>query len=104
MAETAKPERDIADELNHPQRSEEFEVVLIKRGKNPSFAETADFNRIRVTARDPLAAQLSAESDAAQKKFGAVVMHVTKPGMMTDPEIMARQREMNGPATDKSKI
>jgi hypothetical protein len=82
-------------------RKEMFEVVCCKEGVNTLEAKPEDFKRIAVEAADPLAAQLSDSVREAAK--GYQIMFAAKPGIMTDPEVSARVRQMS-PSFDRSKM
>lgn len=72
-------------------RNEYFEVVLVKPGKNALEAAPEDFERLGVTAKDPLSAQM-ADEVRAKAAEGYAVLFAAKPGVLTDPEIHARSR------------
>lgn len=86
---------------SYPKHVEQFEVVLLKDGASEFTAKADDFKRVAVDAIDPLAAMLS-EQVGATKGFHA--LSATKPGVLTDPEVNARRRDLEGPAVDRSKI
>lgn len=88
-------------QINPPQRTEAFDVVLIKNGVAPHTAKSADFKRVRVTGTDTIDA-LTSEIVGAEKDYRP--LFATPPGAITEPEAMARSRELEGPATDRSKI
>lgn len=85
---------------NYPKHLEDFEVVLIKDGVSDLSAKPDDFARVAVQAENPIAAQMRDEA----KKKGFRVLFAAKPGVMTDPEIQARRRAMEGPPIDRSKL
>jgi len=84
------------------RRKEAFEVLLVKPGKNVVSAAMDDFERIPVTAADPLAAQLDA-AVMAKRQEGYTFLFVAQPGVMTDPEIQARARA-HAVAFDRTKV
>lgn len=86
---------------NWPKHMEDFEIVLLKDGVNPLSAKTTDFKRIKVTAPDPLSAQMS---DAVMAEKGYKALFAAKPGVMTDPELQARHRELDASTIDRTKI
>jgi hypothetical protein len=86
---------------NFPEHNELFDVVLIKADVNDLAAKPGDFKRVTVEASDPSAAQYHADVRALT---GYRVMFAVPPGVSTEPEIMARRREMEGPTVDRSKI
>ena len=88
-------------EPNYPKHNEQFEVVLIQDGVHEFNATPKNIKRIAVEASDPLAAMLS---DETQKEKGWRPLCATKPGVMTTPEIMARQRAFEGGVTDPTKV
>jgi hypothetical protein len=82
------------------ERKESFDVVLLKEGVNPMEAKPDDYKRVPVQATSTLAAQMLDEAQVA----GYRPVNATPPGYTTDDEVMARQRELNGPPVDKSKL
>lgn len=94
------PEQPHQTPHNYPHRQEDFEVVLIKEGVSDLDAKPDDFKRVPVSASSPL----QAEMDDKCKVKGYRTMFTAKPGVLTDPEIQARRRALEGPTTDKSKI
>jgi hypothetical protein len=86
---------------NYPVHTESFEVVLLKKGVSSVAAATADFKRLPIVASSPLAAQIH---DDVMKETDYVALFATKPGVMTEPEIHARRREMEGPPVDRTKM
>lgn len=90
-------------DTNYPQHKESFEVVLIKRNISSLTAKPGDFKRIPVVATDPLAAQMS---DEVIKEKEWLPLFAAPPGVLTDPEIQARQRELSAEVdvVDRSKI
>lgn len=88
------------DPKEYERPLELFSVVLVKRSANEMSAKSDDFKRIEVQAADPVAAMLS---DEVQKQKDFRPMCATKPGILTDPEIMARRRELD-PTVDRSKL
>lgn len=88
-------------EENYPKHTELFEVVLIQDGVHEFTAKPSNLRRVVVTAPDPLAAMLD---DEVHKTPGWRPLCATKPGVMTDPEVAARRRELEGPAVDYTKI
>ena len=78
-----------------------FEVVMLKNGVSDLTAAVEDFKRVKVTATSPMEAMLSKEV-AAEK--GHRALFAAPQGVMTEPEIMARRRAMEGAPVDKSKI
>ena len=79
-------------EENYPQHTEQFEVVMLRLGVSPLTALPGDFKRVPIVATDPLAAQLS---DEVRKETGYITLFAAKPGVLTDPEVHARRREMD---------
>jgi hypothetical protein len=77
---------------NEMKRTELFDIVMLKEGVSEFEAKTTDFKRVPVEARDPLQAQMS---EAVAKEKGYRVLFAAKPGVLTDPEIMARRRELD---------
>lgn len=88
---------------NDPPQTENFDVVLLRNGVNELTAKPDDFRRVPVVATGPLAAVMSGEA-AAVAAEGFTILHAATPGVATGPEAMARQRELEGPPIDRSKI
>ncbi len=88
-------------EERYPEHKENFEVVLLKKGVSSLTASPDDFKRVAVEASSPLAAHLD-DSVLAEKDY--VVLFTAKPGVATEPEIMARRRVMEGSPIDRSKL
>lgn len=86
---------------SYPVHKETFDVVLLKHGVSEMVAKTTDFKRISVEASGPLQAQMH-DDVAKEKDYRAIF--ATKPGVLTDPEVHARRREMEGDPVDRSKI
>jgi len=82
----------MADE-GYPVHKEHFEVVLLKEGASEMTALPADFKRVLVEAESTLHALMDAK---AQVK-GWRPLLVAKPGMLTEPEVLARRRETDKP-------
>ena len=78
---------------------EQFEVVLLKDGVSDLSAKPEDFKRVLVEASSPIAAQISDKG----KVEGFRSIFATKPGVMTEPEVMARRRQVDV-QVDRSKI
>lgn len=74
-----------------PKHTESFEVVLLKDGASQMSASVSDFQRVAVEAESPLQAQMSDEA----KKDGWTAIYATKPGLLTEPEVLARRRELD---------
>lgn len=89
------------EQENYPINKEAFEVVLLKDGVSESSALPPDFKRIPVEASSPHAALID---DSVSKEKGWRPLFATKPGVVTDPEMLARQRELNGKEIDKTKV
>jgi hypothetical protein len=87
---------------NYPQHKETFEVVLLKKGVSSLTAEPGDFKRIAIEAAAPGIALLDDKIMAEMDAF--VPLFAAPPGVMTEPEIHARRREMEGPPVDRSKV
>ena len=86
---------------NFPTHTELFEVVLLKDGTNEMKANTEDFRRVPIEASSPLQAQMS---DKVLVE-GYHSIFATKPGILTDPEVMARRRAMDGESkVDRTKL
>ena len=75
----------------YPKRVEDFELVLLKTDVSEFAATPADFKRVHVAAEDQLQAMMSEEA----KVSGYRVLFVSKPGVPTEPEILARRRELD---------
>lgn len=88
-------------EESYPVHKEQFEVVMLRNSVSDAHALPGDFKRIEVTATDPLAAQMS---DLVRAETGYTVLFAAKPGVMTDPEIHARRREMDAGQPDRRNI
>lgn len=86
---------------NYPEHSEMFEVVLLKNGVSDLVALPGDFKRVQVQASAPFHA-LTHDDVAAVQGFHP--LFATAPGVASQPEIMARRRELEGPTVDRSKI
>jgi hypothetical protein len=84
---------------NYPTHLENFEVVLIKKGVSDLSAKPEDFKRVPVQASNPLQAQTKDEAQVD----GYHVLFAAKPGVLTDPEIMANRRAID-PPTDPTKL
>ena len=80
------------DPLYEKPRNENFEVVLIKLTASEFTAKPEDFKRVPVDAADPIQALHTPEANVK----GYRVMWATPPGVLTEPEIMARRRELDG--------
>jgi hypothetical protein len=72
-----------------PNRSEPFEVVMLKLGVSEVAAKPEDFRRVPIEATDPLQAM---QSDAVAKTEGYRPLFAARPGVLTDPEVHARRR------------
>lgn len=85
------------------ERPEEFEVVLCKKGKSPNSANPDEFKRVRVSASSSWAAKYD-EKVTAEAEYNPFT--VTKPGIQTQEEILAREREMftTSPPIDRANI
>ena len=83
-------------------RTEQFDVVLIKRAASEMTAEPGDFKRVEVEATDPLAAQYDSKLEPHLGEYR--VLWATKPGYQTDPERQAQARAYNGKVSDPTKI
>lgn len=86
-------------DMNYPVHVEQFEVVLLKDSVSDLSAKPDDFKRVSVEASSPIAAQISDKA----KVQGYRAIFATKPGVLTDPEVMARRREADV-HVDRSKI
>lgn len=85
-----------------PQHKELFEVVLLKRGISSLTAGVGDFKRIPVEASAPGMALLDDKIMAEMGEY--VPLFAAPPGVMTEPEIHARRREIEGPPVDRTKV
>jgi hypothetical protein len=86
---------------NYPVHVEAFDVVLIKKGASSLTAKVGDFKRLTIEASSSLAAQLD---DRVSAESEYVPMMAIRPGVMSEPEIMARRRELEGPPVDRSAV
>ena len=86
---------------NYPEHKELFEVVLLKKGISSLTAQVGDFKRIAVMASAPGMALID-DIIMAEKDY--VPMFATPPGHISDPEIHARRRELEGPPVDRTKL
>jgi hypothetical protein len=86
-----------------PERKEEFEVVLCRKGVSPNSAKPDDFKRVRVSASSSWVARFD-EKVAAEAEFLAFT--AVKPGIQTQEEILARERELfqTNPPIDRANI
>jgi hypothetical protein len=96
------PDTQKQDDGYYKPRLEHFEVVCIKDGASVLTATPEDFKRIPVDAEDPLAAQMNDE--VRKQAEGHVILFAAKPGIMTDPEVMARSRSFDSNQVDRSKL
>jgi len=79
----------------YPARTERFDVVLIKSDVAPHDAPSDAFRRVPVEADGPLGAQLHDDVEKAKAEApGWRFMFVMPPGVMSDPELRARQAAM----------
>jgi len=79
----------------YPAKLERFDVVLIKSDVGPHDAPADAFRRVPVEADGPLGAQLHEDVDKAKAEApGYRFMFVMPPGVMSDPELRARQVAM----------
>lgn len=74
-----------------PEHKEDFEVVMCARGISPNGAATKDFKRVRVTSASSWAARFDQKVEAEKDH---VAFSVVKPGIWTQEELLAREREM----------
>jgi len=86
---------------NYPSHLEDFEVVMLKKGVSELTAGEDDFLRVPVQADQPIAALMK---DEVQNHKTHRPLFAARPGVMTDPEIMARRRTMEGPPVDRSRL
>lgn len=86
---------------SYPTHTEMFDVVMLKKGISQLTAKPEDFKRVKVTAPDPLSAQMH---DDVLKESGYLALFAAKPDVLTDPEIQASRREIEGVAVDRSSI
>lgn len=77
---------------SYPRHVEAFEVVLLRDGVNQMAAKWEDFKRLPVEAENTLQAQML---DAVRAEKGWSPIFATKPGLLTEPEVLARRREMD---------
>jgi hypothetical protein len=89
-------------DMEEKPRMEDFEIVMLKPKVSAAEAKPDDFERLAVTAADPLSALLS-DAGQAKVKEGYLVLFAAKPGMLTDPEIQARARA-SSTSEDRSKL
>lgn len=86
---------------SYPIQIQHFEVVLLKRGVSEMTAKPSDFQRVMVDA-ESTAGALQSDAVAAVKSHRP--LFATVPGHLSDPEIHARSRELEGTPLDRSKI
>lgn len=91
----------MSDDETYPIHKEDFEVVMIRDGKHEFTAMPEDYKRIFIEAENPLLAQMD---DVIAKEKGWRPIAATKPGVLTAPEVGARQRASAGPFVDRSKL
>jgi hypothetical protein len=87
---------------NYPRHTEAFEVVLLRRIASEFTSLPSDYKRVHVEATDPIAAMTCEEISEYASNYRPIA--ATKPGVLTEAEILARRRELEGPVVEKSKI
>jgi hypothetical protein len=88
------------DPLYSP-REQTFEVVCLKKDVSDGAALPEHFKRITVRADSPYKAQMDPE--VAKQSEGYRVLYAALPGVLTDMEILARQRQINAATADTRK-
>jgi hypothetical protein len=88
---------------NDKPQTENLDVVLRKSGKTDQASEPEDYRRVSVVATGPLQAMMSDEVQKAAGE-GYDVLFTAQPGVLTGPEVLARQRSLEGTPIDRSKI
>lgn len=83
--------RPADDDMYFP-RTQNFDVVLLKKGTSPIQAKPEDFTRVHVRADSVSDAEKDAAVEA-KKKEGFVVHKSVPPGYSTEAEVEARRRE-----------
>jgi hypothetical protein len=88
---------------NDKPQTENLEVVLLKNGKTELSAVPEDFRRVPVVSTGPLQA-IMCDEVAKVAAEGYSVLYSAQPGVLTGPEVLARQRSLEGTPIDRSKI
>jgi hypothetical protein len=89
---------------NDPPQTEHLEVVLRRNGVTDLSATPEDYRRVSVMdATSPLQAMLCDDVAKAAKE-GFTPLFAASPGVASGPEVLARQRTLEGPPLDRSKL
>jgi hypothetical protein len=78
-------------EDNYPTHVQHFEVVMLRDGVDQEAAQPADFLRVAILARDPVAAQNDPDIGLVK---GYRPVAATLPNQLTGFELAARNREL----------
>jgi hypothetical protein len=86
-------------------RGQNFEVVMIRRGKNALTSERGDFLRVGVVADSP--SEAMDDPAVAARAAEYVTYRTMTPGQPTEEEVLAARREHDkamGPPVDRARI
>lgn len=84
-------------------KSENFDVVMLKKDVLPHKATEDDIKRVNVSAEGTWNARSAPAVEAAEKE-GWTILQVTKPGFLNEHERAARERAHHIALTDRTKV
>ena len=90
------------DPLYQKPNLEHLDVVLIKLTASEMSAQETDFKRIPVQAQDSISARWHPDVEKHAKEYR--IIGAVPPGFLTEPEMLARQREYAGNVTDRANV